>query len=79
MRLYRDGVEVASGSHSGMASSPNTVTGLGATIGRSGDPQVSLFNGLIDDVRIYRHDNRMAASFDGHEYGIRYPGGSFAL
>lgn len=54
MRLYRDGVEVASGSHSGMASSPNTVTGLGATIGRSGDPQVSLFNGLIDDVRIYR-------------------------
>ena len=53
MRLYKNGVEVATALQNAMMSSPNTRTGIGATIGRAGDSQVSLFNGAVDDVRLY--------------------------
>jgi hypothetical protein len=53
MKLYVGGVVMDSVAQSGMASSPNVRTGIGAVLGRSGDPLLAPFLGMIDDVKIY--------------------------
>ncbi len=56
MKLYVDGDLVASHAQSGIMVSPNTRLGIGATIGRPGDDTSGgLFNGVIDDIRIYNY------------------------
>ena len=55
MRLYRNGVEVASAPQSAIYLSPNLETTISATRGRVGDPVLAVFNGAIDDVRIYNY------------------------
>jgi len=54
MRLYRNGVEVASDFQPGMYLSPNLETTISATRGRIDDPVLAVFDGTIDDVRIYK-------------------------
>lgn len=53
MRLYKNGIEVGSGFINGMARSPNTRTAVGGILGRNGDPPLYMFNGAIDDIRLY--------------------------
>lgn len=53
MRLFKNGNEIATGLVNGMRRSPNTRTGIGATLGRPGDPAISFFVGTIDDLRFY--------------------------
>jgi hypothetical protein len=53
MRLFKNGTQVAKGLVSSMRTSPNTRTGIGATLGRSVDPAIAFFNGMIDDLRLY--------------------------
>jgi hypothetical protein len=53
MRLFVNGAARDSVPQTGMAVAPDVRTGLGAVLGRSGDPILALFMGKIDDVRIY--------------------------
>lgn len=51
--LFRDGERVDSVPCAGIKISPSTRTGIGAAIGRSGDPSISHFCGAIDEVMIW--------------------------
>lgn len=53
MSLFRDGELVDSAPCVGVKVSPSTRTGIGAAIGRSGDPIISHFCGVIDEVMIW--------------------------
>lgn len=53
MRLFVNGVARDSMLQTGMAIAPDVRTGIGAVLGRSGDPILAPFLGKIDDVRIY--------------------------
>jgi hypothetical protein len=69
MRLFKNGHLVATGFVSGTTRSPNTRTGIGGILGRTGDPAIHMFNGGIDDVRFY---NRALTQ---HEIQALYAGG----
>jgi len=70
MRLYRNGEQVATASQTAMKTSPNTRTGIGAVIGRSGDPIISHFNGFIDEVRIYNRALSAEEIKSHYHYGL---------
>lgn len=53
MRLYRNGIQVATSTQTAIKSSPNNQVGIGAVLGRSGDAISAPFNGKIDEVKIY--------------------------
>lgn len=51
--LFKNGTLLASTEMQGAESSRRVRTSIGATIGRQGDPAINVFQGTIDDVRIY--------------------------
>ncbi|MBX2991763.1 MAG: LamG domain-containing protein [Bacteroidetes bacterium] len=53
MRLYKNGEQVATGFANSIARSPNTRTAISGILGRLNDPPSHMFNGAIDDVRLY--------------------------